>query len=272
MSQQVVLITGASSGIGKETARIFLENNHIVYGTARRVEQMLDLKKQGAHIQYADISDENSVRQLVDGIIQEQGKIDILVNNAGYGTYGAIEDVPLSEARKQFNVNVFGLAQLTQLVLPYMRAQKFGKIINISSVAGKTHTPLGGWYHASKHAVEGLSDCLRFETQPFGIDVIIIEPGLIATEWDGIALDSATTYSGTSSYKHYIAGLKQLFSNMKPAHPQLIANIIYKSSQVRKPKTRYVAGYGAKPLLRFKRFISDALFDSIMRKIISKRS
>lgn len=270
MNSQVVLITGASSGIGKRTAEILLTQGYIVYGAARRVENMLSIKEQGAHTHYLDITDDAGIQDLIDTIIKEQGRIDVLINNAGYGSYGAIEDVPVSEGKRQFDVNLFGLARLSQLVIPHMREQSFGKIINISSVAGKIHSPLGGWYHASKHALEGLSDCLRFELKPFGIDVIIIEPGLIATEWDDIALESAETYSGKTIYKQYIQGLRNLFSNMHPAAPDVIAHIIIKSIKTRKPKTRYVAGFGTKPLLFFKKFMSDKLYDSIMRSI-SKR-
>ena len=146
---------------------------------------MAELATAGAALLKLDLTDDASIVAAVNAIKSEAGRIDVLVNNAGYGSYGALEDVPLSEGRRQFEVNVFGLARLCQLVLPMMRAQKSGKIVNITSIGGKIWEPLGGWYHATKFAVEGLSDCLRVEVAPFGIDVIVIEPGAIRTEWAG---------------------------------------------------------------------------------------
>ena len=140
-----------------------------------------------------DVTDDDSMRAGVEQIVAETGRIDVLVNNAGYGSYGAIEDVPLDEARRQFDVNVFGAMRLTQLVLPHMRAQRSGTVVNISSMGGKIHTPLGGWYHGTKFAVEALSDCLRLEVKPFGIDVVVIEPGGIRTEWGEIAAEKASS-------------------------------------------------------------------------------
>ena len=269
MEKKIALVTGASAGIGKATVIALLQKNYIVYGAARRLQSMEDIKQAGAHTLLLDITQEDSITETVQTIIAEQGRIDVLVNNAGYGSYGSVEDVPISEAKRQFEVNVFGLARITQLVLPYMRSQQYGKIVNISSVAGKTYTPLGGWYHASKHALEGLSDSLRFETKPFGIDVIIIEPGLIKTEWDGIALNSAEEMSGNTVYAPYVKGLQKIFSQMKnPAPPELIARIIVKSITVKRPKTRYVAGTGAKPLLFSRKILPDRWFDGIMRKMI----
>ena len=269
MKQHIILITGASSGIGKETAFKLLAQGHIVYAGARRVEHMHDLVEKSAHITYLDITNDESIQQIVNTIIAKHGRIDVLINNAGYGSYGAIEDVPISEARRQFEVNLFGIARLTQLVLPHMRTQSYGKIINISSVAGKTYTPLGAWYHASKHALEGFSDTLRFEVKPFGIDVIIIEPGLIQTEWDSIAFDSAQSMSGNTVYAPYVTGLKRIFSKMKnPAPPEVIANSILKSLRAKSPKTRYVAGTGAKPLLWMRSLVSDKMYDKIMRKLL----
>lgn len=268
--KHVVLITGASAGIGKETVKLLLQQgNYEVYGAARRVESMHDIAEMGAHILSLDITKDDSIRACVDAIIAKHGRIDILVNNAGYGSYGAIEDVTIAEAKRQFEVNIFGLARITQLVLPYMRAHSYGYIINISSVAGKTYSPLGGWYHASKHALEGLSDSLRFEVAPFGIRVVIVEPGLIQTEWGGIALDSAVHTSGSTVYAPYVKGLEKIFARMKqPSHPRVIASVIYKAIRSKNPKTRYVAGSGAKPLLFLKKLISDKVYDAIMRRMV----
>lgn len=269
MTKKIVLITGASAGIGKETAKLLLQKGYVVYGAARRLENMQDIAQLGVHILPLDITQEASVQTCIETIVAEQGRIDILVNNAGYGSYGAIEDVPIDEAKRQFEVNVFGLARITQLVLPYMRKQSFGYIINISSVAGKTYSPLGGWYHASKHALEGLSDCLRFEVAPFGIKVVIIEPGIIQTEWGNIALESAVQTSGKTNYAPYVIGMQKLFSSIKnPSHPQVIAKVIVRAISTKNPKTRYAAGAHAKPLLFLKKLITDKMYDSVMRKMI----
>ena len=183
MPSNVALVTGASSGIGAATAQRLNGLGYVVYGLARRVDRMAGLDRIGVRTLAVDVTDEQAPAAAIEQIIAEQGRIDVLVNNAGYGSYGALEDVPLSEARYQFEVNVFGLARLIQLVLPHMRRQGSGRIINISSIGGKIYEPLGDWYHAAKFAVEGLSDSLRVELRPFGIDVVIIEPGAIRTEW-----------------------------------------------------------------------------------------
>ena len=180
---QVILLTGASSGIGDDTAKDLAAAGHTVYGAARRVEKLEELRPFGIIPLQLDITDEDSVKKAVETIIAEQGRIDVLVNNAGYGSYGAIEDVTLDEARNQFEVNLFGLARLTQLVLPQMRAQRSGRIINVSSMGGRLTTFMGAWYHATKYALEAFSDALRMETSDFGIQVSIIEPGGIKTEY-----------------------------------------------------------------------------------------
>jgi short-subunit dehydrogenase len=157
---------------------------------------MIHLQRLGIDILPMDLADDDSMKKTVDAVIRAEGKIDVLINVAGFGFYGAVEDVPMDSARYQFEVNVMGLARLCQLVLPYMRHQRSGKIVNITSVGGKMATPLGGWYHASKYAVEGLSDSLRLEVKQFGIDVIVIEPGGVKTEWGAIAFDNAAKVSG----------------------------------------------------------------------------
>ena len=163
--KKVVLITGASSGIGKRTALLLVQQGHIVYGAARRLDKMRDLKDAGVRLLQMDVTDDASMIKGVQEIIDAEKRIDVLVNNAGYGSYGALEDVPITEAKHQFDVNIFGLARLTQLVLPQMRSQKSGRIINISSIGGKIGEPHGTWYHATKFAVEGLSDSLRMEAE-----------------------------------------------------------------------------------------------------------
>lgn len=182
--KKVALVTGASSGMGKEIAKQLMTDGYRVYAAARQVDQMNDLAELGVLPVRLDISEPNEIESLASTILGEVGRIDVLVNNAGFGLYGAVEDVGIEEARHQFEVNLFGLARLTQLLLPAMREKKSGNIVNISSMGGKVYTPLGAWYHATKHALEGWSDCLRLELAPFGIRVVIIEPGLIETGFD----------------------------------------------------------------------------------------
>lgn len=183
MIKKVILITGGSSGIGYDTAKALAEQGHIVYAAARRTELMEPLREFGVHILNIDVTSDESTEKCVQTILSEQGHIDVLVNNAGYGYFGAIENVSMEEARRQLDVNVFGLARITQLVLPSMRKQKSGRIINISSIAGKIVLANGGWYNVSKFSVEALSDALRMEVKPFGIDVVLIEPSGIKTNW-----------------------------------------------------------------------------------------
>ena len=186
MKQKIILITGASSGIGKATAKRLISEGHIVYGAARRVENMSDLEEMGGHAIRMDITNEAEVTAAVQRIMDENDRFDVLVNNAGYAVYGAVEQIPIDQARRQFEVNLFGLASLTQKIIPIMREQGAGQIINISSVGGKIYSPLGAWYHATKHALEGWSDALRIELAQFGIQVSIIEPGAIVTEFTDV--------------------------------------------------------------------------------------
>lgn len=269
-NKKIVLITGASAGIGKETAFLLIERGYIVYGAARRLDQMKDLEDKGIQILPLDVTNEDSMVACINTIISKEGRIDVLINNAGYGSYGAIEDVPLDEARRQFEVNIFGLARLTQLVLPHMRKNKYGKIVNISSMAGKVYTLFGGWYHATKHALEGLSDCLRMETKGFGIDVIIIEPGGIKTDWGQIAADNLKKTSGSGAYaklaNQAADGFEKLYSGNQLTDAKVIAKTIYKSIIARRPKSRYLVGYMAKPAVLARRLFGDKIFDKIMLK------
>jgi NAD(P)-dependent dehydrogenase (short-subunit alcohol dehydrogenase family) len=183
MNSKVALVTGASSGIGEATALRLKALGYTVYAAARRVDRMRPLADAGVQVLAMDVTDDASMQAGIEEMVRRSGRIDVLVNNAGYGSYGAVEDVPLAEGRAQFDVNVFGAVRLIQLAVPHMRSQRSGTIINITSMGGKIHTPLGAWYHGTKFALEAISDCLRLELRPFGIDVVIIEPGGIKTEW-----------------------------------------------------------------------------------------
>ena len=268
-TQKVALVTGASSGIGKAIAKQLIEDGLVVYVAARRVEKMQDLESLGAVVLKMDITQEEDVRNVVETIGKNHNGVDVLINNAGYGMYGAMEDVTIEDARRQFEVNLFGLANLTKSVLPGMRAKKSGKIINISSMGGKIYTPLGAWYHATKHALEGWSDCLRLELSPFNIDVVIVEPGVIKTEFGDVMLAPMMERSGNSAYGEIAHKLEQ---RMKESYeqgfasdPEVIAKVVSQAVKAKKPKTRYAAGQFAKPLMFLRKWLSDRAFDKIIR-------
>jgi short-subunit dehydrogenase len=265
---QVILITGASSGMGKATAQQLISEGHIVYGAARRVERMQDLEKAGGHAIAMDVTQPEQVKAAVDRIIGEQGKVDVLVNNAGYGLYGAIEDVTLEEARRQFDVNIFGLADITRQVLPHMRKQKSGKIINLSSMGGRIYTPLGAWYHATKHALEGWSDALRLELKPFNIDVVVIQPGIIETEFGNVLIDPMLKRSEGSPYepmaKAVANATQSSYEKGGASSPKVITNLISKAINSDRPKTRYAAGKFAKPMMWIRKNLGDRVFDRVV--------
>ena len=265
---KTALVTGASSGMGEEIARTLHKLGYTVYAAARRTDRLEQLATIGIHALTMDVTDDESMTSGIEKIITETGHIDVLINNAGYGSFGAIEDVPIDEARRQFEVNVFGLARLTQLVLPHMRAQRSGTIINISSIGGRFTTFLGGWYHASKHAVEALSDALRMETAPFGIDVVVIEPGLIRTEWSGIAANHLEETAEGSAYASQIKAvansMRSESTNKRQSPPSVIADTVKKIVTARKPRTRYVVGFAAKPLVTLRRLLPDRAFDRLI--------
>lgn len=271
--KKVIVVTGASSGIGKATALKLIDEGHIVYGAARRIEKMKDLEEAGGFVKKMDITSSEEIEAAVNQIIEKHSKIDVLVNNAGYATYGSVEETSIEEARRQFEVNIFGLARLTQLVIPYMRGWRSGKIINISSVGGKIYLPMGAWYHATKHALEGWSDCLRLELAQFGIDVVIVEPGLIVTEFGDVMTQPMIDRSGNGPYKPMVDSLSKAVKESygKPnagSPPTVIAAVISDAVKARKPKTRYARGKMAGILLKMRKWLSDRAFDkAIMSQI-----
>ncbi|MCG8452376.1 MAG: oxidoreductase [Spirochaetales bacterium] len=269
--RKVILLTGASSGIGYETAKRLIEKGNLVYCAARRVERMDSLKKMGGIPRALDVADEQACRDLVSEIRSVEGRLDVLVNNAGYGLYGAVEETSIEEARRQFDVNIFGLATLVQAAIPLMRQQGRGRIVNVSSIGGKIYTPLGAWYHATKHALEGWSDCLRMEVASFGIDVVIVEPGLIATEFSNVASSrfpkakvEVSAYKGI--IKPYMAMMENPRSQGTPAHR--FAKTMEKAILSPRPKTRYVSGYLARPSLFMRRWLSDGGYDRMIRRML----
>ena len=272
LQRPVVLLTGASSGIGYDVAPLLVRYGYTVYGAARRVEKIEELASEGVKALSMDVTDEASMEAAVQQIIDAEGRIDVLINNAGYGSYGAIEDVPIDEARRQFEVNLFGLARLTQLVLPHMRARGRGRILNISSMAGRITMPLGAWYHATKYALEAFSDALRMEVEEFGIDVVIIEPGGIKTPWGLIAADYLEESSRNGVYaeqaQRVAANMRKLYSpSSSLSEPKVISRTILRALEARRPKTRYLAGFGAKPSVFLHTVLPDRLFDKVARRI-----
>lgn len=266
--RKVALVTGASSGIGNAIARSLHRNGVTVYAGARRVNRMNDLDDLGITTLALDVTDPISVENVVDRIVSETGRVDILVNNAGYGLMGALEDVPMDQARDQFDVNLFGAARLIQSVLPMMRQQHAGRIINITSVDGKVAQPLASWYVASKFALEGLSDTLRLELQPLGIETIVIEPGAIQSEWADIAADHLQEISGQGPYQETADQAAAILKAVKrfSSKPRVIARLVDKAALSRRPKTRYHAGSGSQVVVA-KRFLSDKTIDRMWRLI-----
>jgi NAD(P)-dependent dehydrogenase (short-subunit alcohol dehydrogenase family) len=266
-NKKVALVTGASSGIGEETTRALLATGYEVYAAARRVDRMTGLEAAGARLLSLDLTLDASIVAAANQVRDEAGRLDVLVNNAGYGSYGAVEDVPMEEARRQFEVNLFGAARLTQLLLPMMRSQKSGKIVNVSSMGGRFGEPFGAWYHATKFALEGFSDSLRMELTPFGLDVIVIQPGGIKTEWGEIAADTLLEASGERAYAPYARRHARLISEggeRLGSPPSVIAKAIRRSVGVRRPRTRYAVGGGARPMLCIKSLLSDRMFDRLL--------
>ena len=273
LSKKIVLVTGASSGIGLIASRMLAENDFTVYAAARRLDKMEPLKASGVHVLGMDLTDGDSIRIGIDEILDRSGGIDILVNNAGYGSYGAVEDVPMEEARRQFDVNLFGLAEITRAVLPGMRERRQGRIINVSSIAGRIYTPFAAWYHASKHAVEGFNSCLRTEVSPYGIDVVSIQPGPIRTGWLDISEQNLMKHSGSGPYSREAAAVARSFnkifaSRFTSASPEKIAGVIVKAATVRKPATRYISPFGARMTLLLRWALPDRILDFLTRKSI----
>ncbi len=287
MSQKVILLTGASSGIGRETALRLARQGHIVYGAARRLQLLEPLRAQGVRPLQLDVTDADSCRAAVQTVVQAEGHIDVLINNAGYGHFGAVEDVPLDEARRQLDVNLFGLARLTQLVLPHMRRQHHGRIINTSSIGGHFTSYLGAWYHVSKYAVEAFSDALRMELRPHGIDVVLIEPSSIRTPWGDIAAQhleevaqplpspsvSSSSEGHTGAYlsesRRTAAFIRRLWSSSLISGPRVVTAAISSAVNARRPRARYVPGRFGRTLILLHTLLPTRLFDYLMRRTMT---
>lgn len=270
---KAVLITGCSTGIGRATAVRLARAGQTVYATARRLDSIRDLEASGCRTLALDVCDEDSMQAAVATVEKNEGAVGVLVNNAGYGSDGAVEEVPMAEVRRQFETNVFGLARMTQLVLPAMRAQRYGRILNVSSMGGRMTLPGGGFYHATKYAVEALSDALRFEVAGFGIDVVVIEPGMIKTEFGNTAIDRIAAASTPGS--PYEAFHKKLSASIQDANtgqiamlavePDVVAKVIERAIAAPRPKTRYLITAGAHVFVGLRRLLGDRGFDAFLR-------
>lgn len=274
---KAVLITGCSSGIGRATARRLAAGGWTVYATARRPDAIADLEAAGCRTLALDVTDEDSMVAAAQTVEETHGAVGVLINNAGYSQSGAIETVPLDAVRRQFETNVFGLARLTQLVLPKMRDQRWGKIVNLGSMGGRLVFPGGGWYHATKYALEALSDALRFEVRGFGIDVILLEPGLITTEFAqaatasmaGVGVDDTSSADPYAKFNATVAtatqgayeGPLRLFG----AGPERVAKAIERSIRKRRAPTRVTITPSAKLTIPTRRLLPDRAWDALMR-------
>jgi NADP-dependent 3-hydroxy acid dehydrogenase YdfG len=274
-ASKAVLITGCSSGIGRATALKLVGSGWSVYATARRPETIAELADAGCNTLALDVTDEASMAAAVASVEQAEGAVGVLINNAGYSQSGAIETVPLEAVRRQFETNVFGLVRLTQLVLPKMRAQRWGKIVNVGSMGGRLSFPGGGHYHATKHALEAISDALRFELRGFGIDVILLEPGLITTEFGDTATASMTAVESTAEdpYAHFNATVGAVTKGAYEgpmrhlgAGPERVAKVIARAITRSRPPARITITPSAKLTIATRRLMSDRAWDAAMRQ------
>ena len=271
MSPQIILITGASSGIGYEAAKMLAQSGHKVYGAARRTERMESLRPFGVEPIALDVTSDSSAEDVIAKIISREGRIDVLVNNAGYGELGPMETTSLEDAQRQMDVNVIGLARMTRLVLPHMRQQHSGRIVNVASIAGHITFGFAGWYNASKYAVEALSDATRMEMKPYGIDVAIVEPGGVFSDWGVIAAEHLRKASEGTAYQDRAGRMANVFDMMYRRNPynlmtsaQRAAQHVCKAATSRHPKTRYAFGVGNASMRFLHTVPPDRWFDAII--------
>jgi NAD(P)-dependent dehydrogenase (short-subunit alcohol dehydrogenase family) len=267
-----ILITGCSTGIGRASAERLAAHGRTVYATARRLDSIADLEAQGCRLLALDVTDEDSMQTAVRTVEEAEGAVGALVNNAGYSQSGAIESVPIDEVRRQFETNVFGLVRMAQLVLPGMRRQGAGRIVNVGSMGGKLTFPGGGFYHATKYAVEALSDALRFEVQGFGIHVSLIEPGLITTQFAETAVGTVDGGSdGAYGKFNRAVGAITAGAYQNPmgkiigGGPETVAKAIERALTSARPKPRYPVTPSARIVMTQRRLMPDRLWDLMMR-------
>jgi NAD(P)-dependent dehydrogenase (short-subunit alcohol dehydrogenase family) len=266
------LITGCSSGIGWATAERLAQKGWTVYATARNVGAIEPLGERGCRLLPLDVTDEESMRSAVEEVERTEGAVGFLINNAGYSQSGAVEAVPMQKVRRQFETNVFGLVRMCQLVLPGMRRQGFGRIVNLSSMGGRLTFPGGGFYHASKYAVEAISDALRFEVRGFGVGVVVIEPGLIRTGFAQTAVDSMGE-DGSGPYAGFDAGVARATRDNYErgplarlgGGPEAVAGTIERAISTPRPRARYTVTPSAKLMISARRLLPDRAWDALLR-------
>lgn len=262
-TKQVVIVTGSASGIGKATCERLIKDGYIVYGGDIETEKNKYLDQIGGHSLTVDVTKDDQVKAAVDQVLREQGKIDILFNNAGFGVMGTNEETTMEDAQKVMDVNFYGYVRMIKAVLPQMRAQKSGRIINTTSMGGKIYFPLAGIYHASKHALEGWLDVLRLEVKEFGIRVVIIEPGFINTNFYNVSGAYGQKYAQNTAYGHLFEPIMKA-PLPKMSDPDVIARVVEKAITKKNPKTRYAAGKNAKMLMFMRRTLGDKMYDRII--------
>jgi NAD(P)-dependent dehydrogenase (short-subunit alcohol dehydrogenase family) len=266
---KAVLITGCSTGIGRASAEHLAARGHTVYATARRPESIEDLAAAGCRTLSLDVTDEDSMRAAVAVVEEAEGAVGALVNNAGYSQSGAVETVALEDVRRQFETNVFGLLRMCQLVLPGMRRQGHGRIVNVSSMGGKLTFPGGGIYHATKHAVEAISDAMRFEVKGFGVHVAVIEPGLIRTNFAETAVGSVSHEDGpyeefNAAVSGATAGAYEGPFGKLGGGPETVARAIEKAITAKRPRTRYPVTLSARVFLAQRALLPDRAWDAVV--------
>ena len=274
-SSSAVLVTGCSSGIGRAAVVRLLTTGRPVYATARRPETLADLEKAGATALALDVTDEATMLAAVERVEADHGAVGALVNNAGYGLQGPVEETSIGEVRRQFETNVFGLVRLTQLVLPGMRAQRSGRIVNVSSLGGRLVFPGGAFYHASKFSVEAISDALRLEVGGFGVRVSVIEPGPVLTAWVDTAVSTASEMPDPSGpYAEFrrrlaerVAGAYDGRTLNMASSADAVARVITRAVTSRVPRSRYPVGPVAHALITTRRLLPDVAFDRLMRTV-----
>ena len=269
MTERVALVTGCSTGIGRASALALQQAGLATYATARRPETLVDLESAGCRTLALDVTDEAARIRVVGTVEEERGGLDVLVNNAGYADYGPVEEIPLDRWRREFETNLFGAVRLTQLVLPGMRGRRRGRIINMSSMGGRMAFPLGGPYHGSKFALEAVSDVLRVEVAPFGIDVVLIEPGLVDTGYADTA-SSGLHDAGEGPYgdlaRSFLAAMASSYGGRQATTPEHIAKVVVTAATARRPRTRYPVTLNARLLMAGRALLPDRMWDALLRR------
>lgn len=273
---RTILVTGASSGIGLAAARALASRGHTVYAGARRVDRIRDeLSSVGVVPVRLDVVDHQQCVEAVKTVVGECGRIDVLINNAGFGLFGPVEEVCLEDARRQFAVNLFGTAEMTQQVLPYMREQGGGRVINTSSIVSHFNSPFGAWYHATKSALDGWTNCLRVEVAPFNIGVVLVQPGVIRTEFaDGSAKTLARISQRSEPYRQWLAGYVNTIAEQKTwekaSLPEDLAPIYVKAVEAKRPRRRYISGRGARTLLGARQVLGEPGYDAALGWVLRR--